>query len=341
MKHFVATVLACSLTLAALPASAQEKLKVSIWGGSWRDAIADTVGKKFTAQTGAEVEFVTGGTNDRLTKAKLAGDAPETDVVFTTSHVSRLYAASGLLETLDLAKIPNAANLFPIARKYPDVLGVWSYAYTIVYRPDLAPAGMTFDSWEDLWDPRMKGMLGLHGTDPSHIIAAAAKLSGTDVANWEKAQPKLLALKPNIKAYYSSDATSQEKLASGETPVQVILTSNAYAIAKNTDLKISIPKEGAIAGIDVIGINKGTKHADLAYKFLNIVLSPEVQAELANSKKIGPMNAKAKVSPDVAALPGVFTTIEQWKDQTIVIDDKVRAEKLGQWREWFAENMMN
>src|SRR3954452_12581608 len=93
------------------PAFAQDKLTISIWGGSWRDLIAQTAAKKFKQQTGADVEFVTGGTIDRLNKAKLAKGNPESDITFTTSHVGWLYATDGLFETLDLAKIPNAKNL--------------------------------------------------------------------------------------------------------------------------------------------------------------------------------------------------------------------------------------
>ena len=86
------------MPLLPLPAGAQDKLVVSIWGGSWRDLVAETVAKKFTKRTGVTVEFVTGGTIDRLNKAKLAKGNPESDITFTTSHVGWLYANDGLFE---------------------------------------------------------------------------------------------------------------------------------------------------------------------------------------------------------------------------------------------------
>ena len=76
------------------------------------------------------MQFVTGGTIDRLNKAKLAGDSPETDVTFTTAQAGYLYANSGLFEKLDMSKIPNAANLVSEARVSPYHLGVWGYVYT-------------------------------------------------------------------------------------------------------------------------------------------------------------------------------------------------------------------
>src|SRR5256885_6083324 len=91
--------------LVATPAYAEDKLVVSIWGGSWRDLVAETVAKKFTADTGVAVDFVTGGTIDRLNKEKLAKGKPESDITFTTPHVGCLYVNDGLFQTLATPKI--------------------------------------------------------------------------------------------------------------------------------------------------------------------------------------------------------------------------------------------
>ena len=91
------------------------------------------------AETGVAVEFITGGTIDRLNKAKLAKGNPESDINFTTSHVGWLYANDDLYETLDLSKVPNAANLVEQAKISPYHIGTWAYVYTIGYRPDLLP----------------------------------------------------------------------------------------------------------------------------------------------------------------------------------------------------------
>ena len=96
MRHSKLLAALLLLLVQALPAFAQDKLTVSIWGGSWRDLVAETAAKKFTAETGVAVEFITGGTIDRLNKAKLSKGNPEADINFTTSHVgcSFRYSAS-------------------------------------------------------------------------------------------------------------------------------------------------------------------------------------------------------------------------------------------------------
>src|SRR6266581_3112910 len=189
--------LALCVGLAPAAAAAQDKLVVSVWGGSWRDMVANIIGAKFTAATGVPVEYITGGTIDRLNKEKLAKGNPESDITFTTSHVGWLYANDGLYEQLDLAKVPNAKNLVGQAKISPYHIGTWAYVYTIGYRPDLIKV-VPFESWADLWGPEVKGKLAAPDFDPSHLVVVAAMLSGGDAATWEKGQAKLKELKPSF-----------------------------------------------------------------------------------------------------------------------------------------------
>ena len=76
-----------------------------------------------------------------------------------------LYANDGLFEKLDLSKIPNSKNLAAEAQISPYHLGSWAYVYTIGYRPDLLK-GVKFESWNDLWNPALKGMLAAPDFDP-------------------------------------------------------------------------------------------------------------------------------------------------------------------------------
>ena len=334
------TLTVLSAALGGTSAWAQDALVVSTWGGSFRDLIDENIGKEFTRQTGVPVKYVTGGTIDRLNKAKLAGK-PESDITFTTSHVGWLYVSSNLFEKLDTAKVPNFSHLVDRAKISPYHIGSWAYVYSIGYRADMLPAGVKFDSWNDLWNPALKGKISAPDFDPSHLIAVSAMLSGGDATTWEKGQEKLKALKPNFKAFYTNDANSQQLLASGETPVQVVLSMNAYyMVSQGVPITLAIPKEGAVLGVDTVAIMKGSKKAELAYKFINILYDPEVQAEIAKIKKGSPAVLNAKIDPEIAKLPGVFTTAAQWKQQ-INIDAKMRAEKTAEWRKWFAENIMN
>ncbi|MGH7069915.1 MAG: ABC transporter substrate-binding protein [Acetobacteraceae bacterium] len=337
----LAIVSAAMLAFAATPALASDVLTVDMWGGNWRDAVKNTIAKEFTRETGIEVRFVTGGTIERLTKAKLDKGHPLSDVTLTTSHIGYLYYTDGLFQKLDMSKIPNATELFPAAIRSPYTIGLYSYVYTPVFRTDLMPKGFTITSWRDLWEPSLKDTVGQSGVDPSYMFIAAAKLEGVPVTEWKQTIPLLEKLKPNIKAFYQSDATSQDLIRTGETPVQVMLSINAYnLISQHVPITVTVPKEGAVVNIDVVGIEAGTKHLDAAYKFVNVALSAKVQAELCDIFRAGPLNRNAKIDPDLAKMPGVFTTPEQWKTEAIDVPDEIRAKLFPVWKDWWTEHLM-
>src|SRR5579883_186752 len=207
LRYCIASAL---ILLGSATAHAQQKLVVSIWGGNWRDGAKEAIATEFTKRTNIPVEFITGGTMDRLTKAKVAAGKPESDVTLTTSHVAYLYVADKLFEKLDQSKIPNLTAAHPLALRSPYHIGLYSYVYIPAFRTDLMPAGFTISSWRDLWGDPVKGKLGLADFDPSHIIVVSAILSGGSAQNWKAGIPLLEKLKPSIKAFYQSDATSQE-----------------------------------------------------------------------------------------------------------------------------------
>jgi len=338
MKRFLITAAMSTLLTSAVSA---ETLVVSSWGGSFRDLIDQTIAKKFTEETGVAVEFITGGTIDRLNQAKLSRDMPESDVTFTTSHIGWLYHNDGLFEELDLSRIPNSANLVEQAKISPSHIGAWAYVYTIGYLAGSVPEGITFDSWNDLWSPELEGMLAAPDFDPSHIIAVAAELEGVDIENWDDATDKLMELKPNFRAFYTNDANSQQLMSSGETPVQIMLSMNAYYMqSQGLDVQLAIPKEGAVLGVDTMGITAGSDKVDLAYQFINAALDPEVQAQIAEIKKGSPVVTNVELPEELASLPGIFTSAEQWDSQTMIIPHELRAEKTAEWRQWFSENMI-
>ena len=178
------------MLLAATPLAAQDKLVVDIWGGNFRDGANEAIAKEFTKRTGMQVEFITGGTIDRLTKAKINRNHPESDVTVTTSHVGALYVAEGLFEKLDMTKLPNAKDLFPVAIRSPYHIGLYSYVYTPAFRTDLMPAGYDIKSWKDSLGTGSKGQARPAGFRPEphhHRLGAARRRQRRELEGWHTA----------------------------------------------------------------------------------------------------------------------------------------------------------
>src|SRR5439155_1736955 len=303
-------VLIASVVLGAAAASATSfagaPLVVSVWGGNWKDTIERVVAKPYTAQTGIPVEFEVGGTLDRLAKARVAKGAPLVDVTFTTSHVARLYASDGLLEKLDLAKLPASKDLAKEAFRSEHAIGGWAYVYTIAYRADQVKTPIT--KWADLWRPDLRGKIAMPDFDPSHIITISALLEGGNEKTWEKGQERLRQLKPSIAAFFSTDARSQDLMKTGEAPVEVMLSINAFHLREQgVPITIVEPTDKpGILGIDVATVMAGSQKTRNAYEFVNLLLSKDVQEQLAAGFKAGPTNTKAGVPASLKGQPGVF-----------------------------------
>ena len=329
-----------ALLVAAPAAEAQNALVVSAWGGNWKDSLEKVVAKSFTAKTGIPVEFEVGGTIDRLAKARVAKGNPLVDVTFTTSHVGRLYISDGLIQPLDMSKLPNAKDLAKEAIRSEYHIGVWAYVYTVVYRPDLVKDDIT--KWSDLWKPSLKGKIAMPDFDPSHIITIAALMEGGNETTWEKGQKKLMELKPQIAAFFATDAQSQDLMKTGQAPVQVMLSVNAYhLIDQGIAVKLVQPTDyPGVVGIDTMTVMTGTKKADAAYQFINMALARDIQAELVKSLKASPTVIGTPVPANLAGQPGIFVAPAQWKEKGYIINDEVRAKNLPAWREWFTSNIV-
>src|SRR3989449_6796141 len=164
MAHRLVVSLVLALLFVARPVPAADPLVVSVWGGNWKDTIEKVIARPFTAKTGIPVEFEVGGTLDRLAKARVAKAAPLVDITFTTSHVGRLYMSDGLFQKLDMARLPHARELAPEALRSGSDLGVGADGYTDAIRP--GPVKMDITRWADLWDPQLKGKVGMPDFDP-------------------------------------------------------------------------------------------------------------------------------------------------------------------------------
>jgi putative spermidine/putrescine transport system substrate-binding protein len=340
--RILVAVLVALLTLPLLvpPARAQNALVVSVWGGNWKNTVENVIGKAFTARTGIPVEYEVGGTIDRLAKARVAKGNPLVDLNFTTTHVARLYISDGLYDKLDMAKLPNSREIAKEAFRSDFHVGSWAYVYTVVYRPDLVKEDIT--KWSDLWKPSLKGKIALPDFDPSHIITIAALMEGGNEVNWQKGEARLKQLKDSVAAFYSTDAQSQDLMKTGQGPVQVMLSVNAYHLQEQgIAVKLVQPTDyPGVVGIDTMAVMAGTKKADAAHQFINLALSKEIQTELVRTLRAGPVNLGATVPANMKGQPGIFASTAEWTQRGYIMNDEVRAKNLPGWREWFTANIV-
>lgn len=313
MKKFIvfclALVLAANIPAAALAAPSSETfhqgdtLVVQVWGGTYEETLRNYAIPMFEEQTKATVQVVSGAAP--LAQLATEGNNASIDVLHLDTFEVTQGENMGVLETLNLGKMDNVSDLYKEALMYDTALVTNWGTYGIVYRADLVATEPT--SWLDLWDPVYAGgkigVIDYSMGGGLEFAEAIAKIQGTtisDTANWDSLFEKLSSLKPNIGLYASQHADVESALSKGEIVMSVETNGRAIGLMKEGyDVKFLQPKEGSIAMTSLAGISKGSTNKDLAYIFLNILLSPEVQKGYAENNYYAPSNSKTEIAADL------------------------------------------
>ncbi len=275
-----------------------EELKLNFY--NWDTYIGKTTLADFKEATGIDVNMSLFATNDELF-AKLKAGNPGYDVIMPSNDFVTRLRVAGMLEALDLEKIPNRVNLMPAFRDPPyDVGRKYSMPYTwlvqgLGYRKSKVLE--TPDSWKWAMDSnRYKGRIGLF-SEADDLIELGAKYLGHSVRNIpedviKQVEAMLIRQKPNVKVFH--DDNGQDLLLSGD--VDIVMEYNgdiAQVMAEDPDLAFVVPKEGSIINSDSLCIPKGAPRPDNAHQFINFVLDGKVGAEISKAIRYPTPNAAA------------------------------------------------
>src|ERR1700758_4504108 len=121
--------------------------------------------KGFEEQCKCKVSSSYMGTSDELVSKLRGGSASNYDVISPSSDVATMISTAGLAAPLDLGKVPSYSQLSPkltsleLVRANGQVFGVpfmWGPNPLIYDTKEFAQAP---DSWNVLWDPKLKGKI--------------------------------------------------------------------------------------------------------------------------------------------------------------------------------------
>lgn len=274
-------VLASTVTTGA---KAGETLNLLTWEG-YADA---SFVKPFYEKTGCSVKATYVGSGDEFV-AKMISASSTYDLVSPGSDITMRLVDSGVVDPVDLSKVPNAANLGPIFQKPAWLVKngkSWGVPYTFGVVRIVAdskafkelPTTLKF-----LWDPANKGKLSLW--DDLETLYMAARAEGvTNIYNMtnaelDKVKAKLIEMKGNVRKYWFTAGELDTLLQSGE-----IVAGNAWetnlinAWKSGRELVEIVPTEGRGAWSDSWMISKGAGQKKCVYQWLDWVTTPEAQA---------------------------------------------------------------
>ncbi|AFG35755.1 spermidine/putrescine-binding periplasmic protein [Fervidobacterium pennivorans DSM 9078] len=258
---------------------------------NWADYIPEEVIQQFEKEYNCKVIYDTYASNEEMF-AKIKSGGTGYDIVFPSGDHVKMMINEGLLEKLDLSKIPNFKNIDPI------VLSKTTYdpnhEYSVPYM--MGATGLIVNkkylkdyekSWSIYERADLKGKMTLLD-DMREVFGAALKYLGysvntTNPDEIEQAKQVILKWKENIVKF---DATTYAQgVVNGEFWVVHGYPENVFQLIPEEDLEnfeFFVPKEGGTLWIDNMVILKDAKNKDLAYKFINFILRPEIAAQISD-----------------------------------------------------------
>jgi spermidine/putrescine-binding protein len=249
------------------------------------------------------------GSSDELVAKLRGGSASNYDVISPSSDVATSIVSSRLAAPLDLAKIPSYAQLSEKLRSMPLVRlnnNVYGVPFTWGPNPllyDTTAFSKAPDSWQALWDPKLKGkisawdelstmymaaqLLGYDKPDPAHLY----NLSDAELKN---VKTKLLELKPNIRKFWSSGGELTNLFENHEIVAAMgwPLVTNQLRKA-NFPIAETIPKENTTGWIDHLMITAASDHKELATEFLEYMIEAKTQKTVTDVTGYDPANPQA------------------------------------------------
>ena len=283
MKKLLSTV-ALLLATAGMAQAAGE-LQLYNWG----DYTNPELLKKFEAETGIKVTVTDYDSNDTAL-AKVAAGGSGFDLVVPSASFIQIFVEKGLIQELDLSKIPNHKNIAPEwmnvdydpGRKFtvPWQWGTTGVAVNqTVYSGDINTSAIFLDPPAEL--------VGKVNVTPEmgEVLALATMYMGgqpcsDDPELMKKVRDKLLEAKPK---WISMDYGMTEKMANNDIVASEYWNGAIFrARLANPDVKYGYPKEGFPIWMDQVALLSDAKNVEEAYKFLDFIAVPENAALISS-----------------------------------------------------------
>ncbi|MGN6752879.1 MAG: ABC transporter substrate-binding protein [Intrasporangium sp.] len=260
--------------------------------------------------SGCKVNIKTFGTSDEAVQLMRTG---QYDVVSASGDATLRLIAAGDVEPVNTALVPNYADVWSALKDKPwnsvggKMYGIphgWG-ANLLMYRTDVVKPAP--DSWSAVFDQvgGQKGHITAYDS-PIYIADAALYLSATkpdlgikdpyalDSKQLAAAVDLLKTQKADVSEYWSDYLKEVQAFKNGSSTVgttwQVIAN---VAKSEKAPVEAVLPKEGSTGWSDTWMVSSKSQHRNCAYKFLDHIISPEAQAQVAEYFGEAPANTKA------------------------------------------------
>ncbi|VIO71675.1 ABC transporter substrate-binding protein [Bradyrhizobium ivorense] len=288
----------------------QGQVCVTASGGSFQDALRESIFKPFEKATGIKVVEAVFQPLAK-TRAMINTGNPECDIVMMVRTDYYVLLREGLLEKIDYDSINKKTfDDFPKGTVTPNGVGTFVYAKVIGFNTKHYTQENGPKSWADVWDvkkfpgPRMLDAGNFPGSPvESALLADGVSPDKLYPLDLKRAYDAMARMKPYVVKWATTGAMQPEALVSGEAFIAPS-TLGRLQQAKEQGAPVDYVWNQAVTNYDYWTILKGAKNYKNAVKFIEFASRPESQAGVVKAQIVGPLNKRAfdLISPGRAKL---------------------------------------
>lgn len=334
MARIFAGALACAwmlflpTTAARAQAGGPQDMTVASFGGAIDQAMKE-IFRPFEQENNVTIRWIPATGAENVSKVAATKAAPEFDVAFLDNLSFSLGAKQGLFAKLDLAQVPNAADLHPEAKPASNDGAAFGFYYSgIFYRPDeFAKRGWAPPrSWKDFARPEFCRHIGIMHPNTSFGLTSILMFGQGDLGRLDDVVKTMTALRTCIPVLEPSAPKLEEKIQLGEYLIGANGTVRVIPLMrKGVALAFVLPQEGAVLGSGMVAPVLNARRPELAQKFINWILSPAAQARILEDIAYSPANRKVAVTAEQKKL-GLLDN-DQIKKMIIINDEALVDQK--------------
>ena len=337
------------LLLALAPGQAAAADSIRVY--NWNDYIAPQVLEDFTKATGIAVEYRTFSTDEELDKALASGES--IDVAVPSHDELPALIAAGKLQALDMSRLPNRKHLdkqllSKLAAVDPQnryaVPYLWGAVGLAINTPQAEAAfgGPLPHSWSLLFDPAQSAKLagcGISVLDaPDELLYSLLSYQGRSFSNSSpgrirKAGDALQSLRPNLR--YVNSERYIDDLNTGKLCMAVAWVGDALGASDaGQPVQFVVPEEGSTLFIDNLVIPASARRADLAHRFIDYLMQPQVAAQITSETLYPSANVDARAFLEPALREQLNRDLEAAKSRLfalVPLPDKLKAPRDEVW----------
>lgn len=339
----LATAAFAMVPLFAGSAHAQQTFVIAGFGGPNEALMRKSMIPEFEKKHNVKAEWLPASSTQNHGRIKAQKANPQVDVILLDYMVQVLASKEDLLAPLDPKLVPNLADIRKEGRLEGDKgVGIGINYVVLVYNGKIFKDKKLPEptSWNDLFRPELKGRVVVRHITSSYGLVPMIMLATMNGGSEKKLDPgfaKFKELAPNVLEFSTTGGQAEQFMISGDAWISPMGADNAMAVmARNKDLKTIIPKEGTVYMLVTASVVKGAPRAELAQKFVNEMLTPKGQAQVATAFTYMPTSTKVSANDVKASLP--FDPGSKFKE--IIVDDVYISQNREAWIERFNKEVL-